>query len=79
MKALNIKELNVSNTFHSGLVDSTYTITYDDMTYQIFDVEDLTESDKHRICEFMKNSQIEVKIKRYPKKSITKTMGRYYI
>lgn len=79
MKALNIKELKVVNTFHKGVVNSTYTITYDDMSYQIFEVEGLTENDKHQIFEFMKKAQIDVTIKRYPKKSIIKTIGRYYI
>lgn len=79
MKALNIKELKVANTFNKGKVDSTYTVTYDDMSYQILDVEDLTESDKHRIAEFMKKSQIDVTIRRYHKSNITKTLGRYYI
>lgn len=79
MKALNIKELEVRNTFNKGKVDSTYTITYDDNTYQIYDVEDLSECDKHRTCEFMKKAQIDVTIRRYPKSHITKTLGRYYI
>lgn len=79
MKALNIKELKVNNTFNKGKVDSTYIVTYDDMSYQILDVEDLTESDKHRIAEFMKNAQIDVTIRRYRKSNITKTTGRYYI
>ena len=79
MKALNIKELKVNNTFNKGKVDSTYIITYDDMTYQILDIEDLTESDKHRIAEFMKKAQIDVTIRRYHKSNITKTVGRYYI
>lgn len=79
MKALNIKELKVVNTFHKGVVNSTYTITYDDMSYQIFGVEDLTENDKHRIYEFMKKARIDVTIRRYPKNSIIKTTGRYYI
>lgn len=79
MKALNIKELKVKNTFNKGKVDSTYIITYDDMTYQILDIEDLTESDKHRISEFMKKADVDVTIRRYPKSNITKTVGMWRI
>lgn len=79
MKPLNIKEVKVTNVFHKGTASSDYLITYEDLSYQIFDVEDMSEYDMHRISEFMKKSQIDVTIRRYHKSNITKTVGRYYI
>lgn len=79
MKPLNIKEVKVTNVFHKGTATSDYIITYEDLSYQIFDVEDITEYDMHRIAEFMKTSQIDVTIRRYRKSNTTKTIGRYYI
>lgn len=79
MKPLNIKEVKVTNVFHKGTSSSDYLITYDDLSYQIFDVEDITEYDMHRIVEFMKTAQIDVTIRRYRKSNIIKTTGRYFI
>lgn len=78
MKELNIKILKVINTFHNGLVSSEYLITYEDMTYQTFDLKDLSENDMHRITEFMKKSKVVVRVRRYPKSNITRTIGKWF-
>lgn len=58
MKELRIMDLKVSRLFDRSKsdlrIDTTYTVTYEDLTYQIFDDEDLTETDRNRIIHFMK-------------------------
>ena len=58
MKELKIMDLKVSRLFDRSKsdlrIDTTYTVTYEDLTYQIFDDEDLTETDRNRIIHFMK-------------------------
>jgi hypothetical protein len=78
MKELNIKMLKVTNTFHNGLVSSDYLIIYEDMSYQIFDLKDLSENDMHRITEFMRKSKVVVRVRRYPKSNITRTVGKWF-
>ena len=62
MKKLQIMDLKISRLFDRSKgdlrVDTTYIITYEDLTYQIFDYDDLSESEKQRITHFMKTSEL---------------------